>query len=93
MGDQYGDFFSPSPPRDAVDITALPAGQFESFTIQQPWVDQHRMDLFHTITQSIDQVLTCHWLTDFKAFKMSGNDKLMNTERGGEQTQYVLGLK
>lgn len=45
------------------------------------------MDLFHAVTQSIDQVLTCHWLEEFKAFKMPGQDKTMSTEPGGEQTQ------
>jgi hypothetical protein len=47
------------------------------------------MDLFHVVTSGIDKVLTCHWFTDFKAFKMP-ETKLMDTERGGEQTQYVM---
>jgi hypothetical protein len=47
------------------------------------------MDLFHAVTSGIEQVLTCHWFTDFKAFKMP-ETKLMDTERGGEQTQYVM---
>jgi hypothetical protein len=47
------------------------------------------MDLFHSVTQGIESVLTCNWLTDFKAFKMPAQDKLMDTERGGEQTQWV----
>jgi hypothetical protein len=45
------------------------------------------MDLFHTVTQSLESVLTCHWLGDFKAFKMGDQDKRMSTERGGESTQ------
>lgn len=53
------------------------------------------MDLFHTVTQSLDKVLTCHWFGDFKAFKMTdsntrGGDKRMDIEPGGEQTQYVF---
>jgi hypothetical protein len=47
------------------------------------------MDLFHTVTQSIESVLTCHWLGDFKAFKMPAQDKTMDTEPGGETTQCV----
>lgn len=46
------------------------------------------MDLFHSITQGIDSVLTCHWFEQVKSFKMS--DQLMDTEPGGESTQYVL---
>lgn len=45
------------------------------------------MDLFHSITQSLDSVLTCHWFQDFK--NMDKQDKRMDTEPGGEQTQYV----
>jgi len=45
------------------------------------------MDLFHAVTQNIEQVLTCNWLTDFRSFKMGG-DKTMATEPGGESTQY-----
>jgi len=44
------------------------------------------MDLFHAVTQNIEQVLTCNWLTDFRSFKMGG-DKTMATEPGGESTQ------
>ena len=53
------------------------------------------MDLFHAITQSIDNVLTCDWYDSFKTFKMDDNksdDKLMDTEPGGESTQYVAHL-
>jgi hypothetical protein len=49
------------------------------------------MDLFHAVTQSIDQVLTCHWFEGFESLNMdNGKSKTMNTERGGEQTQYVV---
>lgn len=45
------------------------------------------MDLFHAITQSIDNVLTCHWYEEgFKSFKM---DKTMDTEPGGESNQFA----
>jgi len=44
------------------------------------------MDLFHAITQGIDQVLTCHYFDSFRDFKMS--DSLMDTEAGGETPQY-----
>ena len=50
------------------------------------------MDLFHSVTQSIDNVLTCDWFDSFKTFKMEGNkadDKTMDTAPGGESTQYV----
>ena len=47
------------------------------------------MDLFHAVTQGIDQVLTCQWYEDLKTFNMTG-DKRMDTEPGGESTQYVL---
>ncbi|OAP55559.1 hypothetical protein AYL99_10532 [Fonsecaea erecta] len=49
------------------------------------------MDLFHTITQTIDQVLTCDWYDSFKSIKMEGNkaqDKTMDTVPGGETPQY-----
>ena len=46
------------------------------------------MDLFHSVTQSIDKVLTCHWYEGFESFKMN-NTKTMDTEPGGEQTQFV----
>lgn len=45
------------------------------------------MDLFHAVTQGIDKVLTCQWYEDLKTFNM---DKRMDTEPGGESTQYVL---
>jgi hypothetical protein len=54
------------------------------------------MDLFHTITQSIDKVLTCDWYDSFKNFNMEGSkaeNKTMDTEPGGESTQYVLNLR
>ena len=47
------------------------------------------MDLFHAVTQGIDKVLTCQWYEDLKKFDMTG-DKRMDTEPGGESTQYVL---
>ena len=50
------------------------------------------MDLFHAITQSIDQILTCHFLEGFNSYKMSDNsndDKKVDTVPGGESTQYV----
>ncbi|EXJ57783.1 uncharacterized protein A1O5_12341 [Cladophialophora psammophila CBS 110553] len=49
------------------------------------------MDLFHTVTQTIDQVLTCDWYDSFKSFKMEGNkaqDKTIDTALGGETPQY-----
>ncbi|EHY53391.1 hypothetical protein HRR83_003598 [Exophiala dermatitidis] len=51
------------------------------------------MDLFHTITQTMDTVLTCDWYDSFKSFKMDGprsgsDDKLMDTSPGGETPQY-----
>ncbi|KIW22214.1 uncharacterized protein PV07_12125 [Cladophialophora immunda] len=49
------------------------------------------MDLFNTVTQTIDQVLTCDWYDSFKVFKMDGNqgqDKTMDTVPGGETPQY-----
>ncbi|KIW86962.1 uncharacterized protein Z519_12427 [Cladophialophora bantiana CBS 173.52] len=49
------------------------------------------MDLFHTVTQAIDQVLTCDWYESFKSFKMEGNkaqDKTIDTAPGGETPQY-----
>ena len=57
----------------------------------QQWVELSLpMDLFHAVTQSIDKVLTCHWYDGFKAFKMDDSkSKTMDTERGGESTQYV----
>ncbi|KAK5404034.1 hypothetical protein LTR06_009967 [Exophiala xenobiotica] len=51
------------------------------------------MDLFHTISQTIDNVLTCDWYDGFKnsGYKMSASnsdDKTMDTAPGGESTQY-----
>lgn len=49
------------------------------------------MDLFHSITQTIDNVLTCDWYDTFKNYKMSGSDtgdKTMDTVPGGETPQY-----
>lgn len=49
------------------------------------------MDIFHAISQSIDNVLTCDWYDSFKTFKMDGpkshEDKTMDTVPGGETTQ------
>lgn len=54
------------------------------------------MELFHAVTQSIENVLTCDWYTSFKTFKMDGaksdDRKTMDTEPGGESTQYVWHL-
>ncbi len=50
------------------------------------------MDLFHTISQTIDTVLTCDWYDSFKNYKMSDSnseDKTMDTAPGGETPQYV----
>ena len=49
------------------------------------------MDLFHAVTQSLPNVLTCDWYDSFKTFKMDdkSKSKTMDTERGGENTQYV----
>ncbi|OCT48026.1 hypothetical protein CLCR_04364 [Cladophialophora carrionii] len=49
------------------------------------------MELFHAVTQSIGNVLTCDYFDTFKAFKMEGNktqDKTMDTVPGGETPQY-----
>jgi hypothetical protein len=46
------------------------------------------MDLFHAVTQSIENVLTCDWYDSFKQFKMS-DKKTMDTVPGGETPQYV----
>jgi hypothetical protein len=46
------------------------------------------MDLFHAVTQSIENVLTCDWYDSFKQFKMD-DKKTMNTAPGGETPQYV----
>jgi len=49
------------------------------------------MELFHAITQSIDNVLTCDWYDSFKQYTMEGSkseDKTMDTVPGGESTQY-----
>lgn len=49
------------------------------------------MDLFHTISQTIDNVLTCDWYDSFKNYKMSdsnSDDKTMDTAPGGETPQY-----
>jgi hypothetical protein len=46
------------------------------------------MDLFHAVTQSIENVLTCDWYDSFKQFKMS-DGKTMDTVPGGETPQYV----
>ena len=51
------------------------------------------MDLFHAVTQGIENVLTCDWYDGFKTFKMDDNknqDKLMDTVPGGETTQYLF---
>merc|ERR1712093_795007 len=48
-------------------------------------------DLFHTISQTIDTVLTCDWYDSFKNYKMSdsnSDDKTMDTAPGGETPQY-----
>lgn len=54
------------------------------------------MELFHAVTQSIENVLTCDWYTSFKTFKMDGaksdDHKTMDTVPGGESTQYVMDL-
>jgi len=51
------------------------------------------MDLFHTITQSLDNVLTCDWYESFKNYgtdQSNPDDKTMDTETGGETSQYGL---
>ncbi len=51
------------------------------------------MDLFHTISQTIDTVLTCDWYDSFKNYKMSdsnSDDKTMDTAPGGETPQYAM---
>jgi hypothetical protein len=50
------------------------------------------MELFHAVTQSIENVLACDYFDSFKTFKMDGNankDKTMDTVPGGETPQYV----
>ena len=47
------------------------------------------MDLFHAITQSIDNVLACDWYDSFRTLKMD-DKKTMDTVPGGETTQYVV---
>ena len=62
------------------------------FNNSKRWDEPRRaryMDLFHAVTQNIESVLSCHWLSDFRAFKMPANNKLMDTEPGGESTQCV----
>ncbi|EXJ54739.1 hypothetical protein A1O7_10080 [Cladophialophora yegresii CBS 114405] len=51
------------------------------------------MELFHAVTQSIGNVLTCDYFDSFKGFKkMDGSnqnqDKTMDTAPGGETPQY-----
>ncbi|KAI1613221.1 hypothetical protein EDD37DRAFT_338523 [Exophiala viscosa] len=49
------------------------------------------MDLFHTITQSLDNVLTCDWYETFKNYgtdQSTSDDNTMDTETGGETSQY-----
>jgi hypothetical protein len=76
--------------RNAAALTSLPCGsRLLELNNSKPWDEPRYMDLFHAITQNIESVLTCHWLGDFKSFKMPGTDKLMDTEPGGESTQYV----
>lgn len=52
------------------------------------WADVSLMDLFHAVTSSIENVLTCDWYDTFKQYKMD-DKKTMDTAPGGENTQYV----
>jgi hypothetical protein len=51
------------------------------------------MDLFHAISQSIEQVLTCHWYEGFKAFKYPTTPNTPNDRNGDNSSSQTEGDK